>query len=164
VIDAVELAIRPDGSLDGDADGAELAIGIIRDAFELPLEAQTARLVKAIESGAIDLLAHPTGRLLEQRPPISVDVEAIARAAARAGVALEIDGAPDKLDPADDLIRIARQAGAYLAIDSDARAPQQLAWLGGGVDLARRAWVAPTEVLNTRSAESLLEFRKTRNS
>jgi DNA polymerase (family 10) len=93
-----------------------------------------------------------------------LDLEAVARAAARCGVALEIDAYPERLDLSDENIRIARQAGAYFTIDTDSHAPQHLGGLGGGVDVARRAWLTPTEVLNTRGAEALLEFRKTRKS
>jgi DNA polymerase (family 10) len=136
----------------------EWVVGSLHTHLELSREAQTARAIRAIESGLIDCLGHPTGRLLEKRAPVELDLEAVARAAAAAGVALEIDAAPERLDLGEAEIRIARAAGAMLVISSDAHATPGLNALAAGVDLARRAHVGPRDVVNSRTAEGVLEF------
>ncbi|HVZ35712.1 MAG TPA: DNA polymerase/3'-5' exonuclease PolX, partial [Polyangiaceae bacterium] len=155
----VELNIRPDGSLD--VDGAMLReldwVGAaVHSHFDQPRDEATARLVRAIESGHIDVLFHPTSRSLGHRPGLNLDFDAVLAACLRSGTALEIDAQPGRLDLPDALALRAKQAGVALIIDSDAHSPAELGYLDTfGVSVARRAWVDPSAVLNTLSASEL---------
>jgi len=108
------------------------------------------------------VLGHPTGRLLESRAPYDVDLEAVIDAAARTGVALECNAYPDRLDLDDHGCRMARERGAFIIIDTDSHATGHLVGIGGGVRQARRGGLEPRHVLNTRSAEGLLDHKRSR--
>ena len=116
----------------------------------------TERLLRAIACPWVDVLAHPTGRMILRREPYKFDVERVFRAAAAAGVALEINSQTERLDLDDTHARLARERGVKLVIDSDAHSPSALANLRWGATVARRAWLEAADVLNTRP---LAEFR-----
>src|SRR5207237_10405000 len=108
------------------------------------------RLLRAIDKPHVDIVGHPTGRLILRREPYPVDVEAVIGAAARNGVALEINSQVDRLDLSDVYARLARDRGVPIVISSDAHSRAALATLRWGVVVARRAWLRPDDVLNTR--------------
>ena len=110
----------------------------------------TDRLLKAIENPYVDVIGHPTGRLLLRRQAYPVDIEAVVDAAARSGVALEINCQVDRLDLNDVHAKLARDRGVKLVISSDAHSRAALQVLRWGVVTARRAWLRPEDVLNTR--------------
>ncbi len=110
----------------------------------------TDRILRAIENPHVDVIGHPTGRLILKRSAYALDIEAIIDAAARHGVALEINSQIDRLDLNDSQARLARDRGVRLIISSDAHAPQALAVTRWGVTQARRAWLTRDDVLNTR--------------
>jgi DNA polymerase (family 10) len=112
-------------------------------------DAMTARIVRAIESPWVDCIAHPTGRLIGQREPYAVDMEALLQAAAAHGVAMEINAHPDRLDLKDVHARRAKELGVKLLVNTDAHAADQLPLMRFGVATARRGWVEPDDVLNT---------------
>jgi DNA polymerase (family 10) len=149
----VEVDILPDGRLAAPASLlAELdwVIGAAHDALDQPRAALTARLVSAIESGAIDGLAHPTGRIVGARDALDIDLPELIAAAARTDVALELNAHPDRLDLGDVHAFMARERGAWLYIGSDAHDAAGVGRLAGAVSVARRAWVEKAHVLNTR--------------
>lgn len=111
----------------------------------------TERLLRAIEHPSVDIVGHPTGRLILRRDPYSFDIGAVVGAAARHGVALEINCQVDRLDLNDVNARLARDRGVRIAISSDAHSRHAFGRLRWGVLVARRAWVAPPDVLNARS-------------
>jgi DNA polymerase (family X) len=111
----------------------------------------TDRILRALENPYVDILGHPTGRLILRREPYPVDVDAILDAAARLGVAVEINCQLDRLDLNDVHARLARDRGVAIVISSDAHSSTALGWLRWGVLVARRAWLEPVHVLNTRS-------------
>jgi DNA polymerase (family 10) len=104
----------------------------------------------------VDILAHPTGRILNRREPFSMDVEAVLQAAAELDVAVELNAHPERLDLHDGHVRRARELGVKVAIDTDAHSVRDLDLIRYGVDQAGRGWLEPGDVLNTLSLE---EFR-----
>ena len=110
----------------------------------------TERLLRAIRCPWVDVIAHPTGRLILKRDGSKFDVERVFRAAAEAGVALEINSQIDRLDLDDTHARLAHDRGVTLVIDSDAHSPVALGNARWGITVARRAWLEPDDVLNTR--------------
>jgi DNA polymerase (family 10) len=167
VLRGIEADILLDGSIDLGAEvlgKLDWVIGSVHSHFNLPRAEQTRRMVAAIESGIIDVVGHPTGRLLEQRAPYEVDMEALVAAAARTGVALECNAYPDRLDLNDEHCRMARERGAPIMIDTDSHATSHLQGLKHGVDVARRGGLEAAHVLNTRSVDGLLDHKRARKS
>jgi DNA polymerase (family 10) len=111
-------------------------------------ETVTRRLVAAMEHPLVDIIAHPTGRLLKGPDLYTTDVDELLRAAVRTGTALEINSGPDRLDLSDEWARRAREYGVPLVIGSDAHSVQQLSWMQFGLATARRAWLEGADVLN----------------
>ncbi|MBV9852285.1 MAG: DNA polymerase/3'-5' exonuclease PolX [Armatimonadetes bacterium] len=148
-----EVDIRADGTLDfEDALLAELDF-VIASAHlhnNQGEAAQTKRLIGAIENPHVDLIAHPTGRLLGKRDPYPLDFDAVCEAARRTGTALEINSSPDRLDLSDAYARHACQQGVRLMVNTDAHAPDNYGLLRYGITVARRAWLTAEDVLNTR--------------
>jgi DNA polymerase (family 10) len=149
----IECDIRPDGTLDLADDclaALDIVIASVHSGFTQDRQQMTERLLRAIEHPSVDVLGHPTGRLLLKREPYAFDVEAIVEAAARHGVALEINCQVDRLDLNDVHARLARDRGVRLVISTDAHSRQAFSRLRWGILTARRAWVRPEDVLNTR--------------
>ena len=147
-----EVDIRRDGSLDYPPEvlaELDICVGSIHSSFNLSLEEQTARLLRALENPYLDIIGHPTGRLIGSRDPLALDMPKILRAAAQVGVAMEVNSWPERLDLNDQHIMMARQAGVALVIDTDAHAPEHLDNRFYGVATARRGWAEPRDVLNT---------------
>ncbi len=147
-----ELNIQPDGSLDWDddfLDGFDVLVASVHSAFTLSRDAMTARLIRAIEHPAVNIIGHPTARSIGHRPPVDFDAEAVFGAAARAGTALEINSFPDRLDLDDELARLAGEKGVKFAESSDAHATRHLDQLRYGFATAQRGWVRPDQVVNT---------------
>jgi DNA polymerase (family X) len=134
----------------------DIVIASIHSAFSMDEAAMTDRILRAIACPWVDVLGHPTGRLILKREGYRFDVERVLGAAAEAGVALEINSQVDRLDLDDSLARLARDRGVRLVIDSDAHSPAALGNLRWGIATARRAWLTPADVLNTRA---LPDFR-----
>ncbi|PSQ18359.1 DNA polymerase/3'-5' exonuclease PolX [Halobacteriales archaeon QS_8_69_73] len=118
----------------------------------------TDRLVAAIEHPEVDVVGHPTGRLLNQRPGHDIDVEAVAEAAADEGVALEINANPNRLDLRSSYVKVAVEAGATIVINTDAHRPGSFEYIRYGVHTARRGWCEPDDVLNCRDADDVRAF------
>ena len=121
-------------------------------------ETATDRLVRAVEHPSVDILGHPTGRLITEREGLDPDVERLAAAAADAGTALEINADPARLDLPGELVRVAVDAGATIAVDTDAHAPDAFEYLRYGAHTARRGWCEAGDLLNTRDVEGLRSF------
>jgi DNA polymerase (family 10) len=152
----VECDILPDGSLDLAEDClAELDLVIVSLHSQLNQDESqlTERVLKALESPHVDIWAHPAGRLILRREPSRIDFDKVFRAAARHGIALEINCQVDRLDLSDILARRARELGARLVINSDAHSQSGLGALRWGALVARRAWLTRDDVLNTLPVE-----------
>ena len=115
----------------------------------------TDRLLRAIACPWVDVLGHPTGRVILKREPHKGDMTRVIEAAARAGVAMEINGQIDRLDLDEMHARQARDAGVRLVVSTDAHSTTALGGLRWAVTVARRAWITPGDVLNTRSIDGL---------
>jgi DNA polymerase (family 10) len=155
-----EVDIHPDGTLDlGDKclAGFDIVLASIHGAFSLSAKEQTRRVLRAIQNPHVDVFAHPTSRLIGRRAAIELDLDQIIRAAVDAGVWLELDAQPERLDLDDSIVRRAVSAGATVAIDSDAHSRSELAFMRWGVDQARRGWLEPAAVANTWPLKRLLK-------
>ena len=155
----IECDIRLDGTLDLDDEclaSLDLVIASVHSGFTLDRTQMTERVLRAIEHPHVDILGHATGRLLLRREAYALDVEAIIDAAARHGVAIEINAQVDRLDLPDVYARLARDRGVGLVISSDAHATGGFANLKWGTVVARRAWLEPDDVLNARPYERLV--------
>ncbi len=156
-----ELNIAADGSLDWDDDflaGFDVLVASVHSDFDQNRNEMTRRLITAIEHPYVNIIGHPTTRVLGRRPPIDFDVDAVFAAAARTHTALEINAFPDRLDLSDDLARRAREHGVVFAIDTDAHAVPHLDYIRYGVAVAQRAWVSADEVINTWPLDRLRRF------
>jgi DNA polymerase (family 10) len=164
VLSGAEVNIRPDGSLDV-ADEAlarlEVVGAAVHSAFRQPRDTMTRRVIRALENPHVDVLFHPTGRSLGRREPVDLDVDAVITAAVRTGTVLEIDAMPDRLDLRDEYVRKAVEAGARLAVDSDAHQPAHLAYADElGVAVARRGWARRADVVNAQPVAGCLAALK----
>jgi len=158
VLAGIECDILEDGRLDLADDclaQLDLVIASVHSRFNQDEAAMTDRVLRALENPYVDVLGHPTGRLLLKREPARVHLEQVATAAARFGVALEINCQTDRLDLNDACARLAHERGARLVISTDAHSVNALVNMRWGVTVARRAWLAADAVLNTRGVEDL---------
>lgn len=152
LVNGLEVNITVEGGLqvpDGVLAAHQFCLASIHTGFRQPREVITRRLLSALAHPAINGIAHPTGRLLLRREGIEADWEAVFDACLRHDKFLEIDGPPDRLDLPDELVREAVRRGVKLTVDSDAHATEELHNLITGIDVARRGWAGPANVLNT---------------
>lgn len=159
LLKGAEVDIHADGTLD--LDNATLAafdivLVSLHSKLDLPLPAQTKRIVRALGNPWVDVLAHPTGRLIGTRHGAQFDSDVVFRAAADAGVMLEVNAQPERLDVDDIMARAAVVHGVRLTLGTDAHAPAELRFMRWGVDQARRGWVERKDVANTRTLSALL--------
>ncbi|MDH4173913.1 MAG: PHP domain-containing protein, partial [Betaproteobacteria bacterium] len=158
LLKGIEVDILEDGSLDlpdSILQKLDLVVGAVHSKFDLPRARQTERILKAMENPLFSILAHPSGRLIEERAPYDVDMLALVRAAKRLGVALELNAHPDRLDLSDAHCRMAKDEGVLVAVSSDAHGVDGLDVLRFGVGQARRGWLEKRDVLNTRPLAEL---------
>jgi DNA polymerase (family 10) len=163
ILSSAEVNVMKDGSLDISSnvlDKLDIVGAAIHSNFNLPVEAQTERLVKAAKNPSVDILFHPTGRLINKREGYPVDIEKVIEVAQDTGTILEIDAHYDRLDLKDEYVRMAMKKGAKLVIDSDAHHPIHYAYLVFGIAQARRGWATQMDVLNTLPADRLLKALK----
>lgn len=156
-----EVDILPDGSLDYPdevLESLDLVIGSIHSRFRMPRAELTRRVIRAMESPHLDILGHPTGRLVGQREPLDLDIDAVVEAARRTETVLEINASPERLDLKDTHVRLARDSGALFSIGTDAHRTEHFAYIDYGVGTARRGWVEATQVVNAWPLARLLDF------
>ncbi|MBI4320267.1 MAG: DNA polymerase/3'-5' exonuclease PolX [Chloroflexi bacterium] len=159
VMHGIEVNIRGDGTLDYGDDilrEFDIVTASIHGGFEQPIEKMTERIVKAIRHRYVDVLNHPRGRLIGKRAGYAVDLEAVLKAAAQAGTAVEINSQPDRMDLDDVWARRAKELGVRLVIDTDAHDTSHFEFMRYGVAVARRAGLEKGDVLNTLSLEQIL--------
>ena len=155
----IECDIRPDGTLDLEDDclaALDLVVASVHSAFNQDQQQMTDRILRALDNPHVDILGHPTGRMLLRREPYPIDLNAVLDAALRYGVAVEINSQVHRLDLSDVHARLAHTRGVPLVISSDAHSREALGVVQWGVVMARRAWLEPGDVLNTRSFDDLV--------
>ncbi len=153
IVKGVEVDILEDGRLDlSDAvlRGLDIAIGAVHTGFRLSRAKQTERIIRAMDNPHFNILAHPTGRLINERAAYDLDMERIMEAALERGCYLELNAQPARLDLSDIHCRMAKEMGLKVAVSTDAHSARNLAYMRYGVDQARRGWLEPADVLNTR--------------
>jgi DNA polymerase (family 10) len=161
LLHGVELNIGADGSLDYDDEflnGFDVLVASVHDGLNSPREQLTARLVRACEHPAVNVIGHPTGRRLGKRPAGDVDLEALCAAAARTGTALEVNGSPERLDLGEEALRVASRHGVRLAFGSDSHGPGHLANMRFSVATAGRGRITRDQVVNALPPEELRRF------
>ncbi len=161
LLHGTELNIDPDGEVDWPAEilaEFDICVASVHSHFTLPVEQQTRRVIRACENPHVHVIGHLTGRLIGRRPPIDLDFEAVFKAAARTGTALEINGGPERLDLRDDHIRWAARHGVHFVISSDAHAVPQLDNVRYATLTAQRGWLTPDQIINTWPYQRLRKF------
>ena len=156
-----ELEIRTDGELDYPDEllaRFDLVVASLHVGRRQPRDQLTRRTLNAIRNPHVDVIAHPSGRMIQTRDDLDLDWDTVFAEAARTGTALEMNGSPHRLDLSVERARRALAAGCVLTIDSDAHKTAELDYIRWGTTQARRAWVEPGHVLNTRSREELLAW------
>jgi DNA polymerase (family 10) len=158
VLKGVEVDILADGRLDLPdkiLSRLDIVVAAVHYKFDLSRQAQTGRIIRAMDNRHMSILAHPTGRLIGEREPYDVDMEHIIAAARERGCHLEINAEPDRLDLTDVHAQAAKSAGVKVAISTDAHTMAALGYMRFGVDQARRGWLEPADVINTRPLAEL---------
>jgi DNA polymerase (family 10) len=161
LLHGTELNIGPDGEVDWPDDflaGFDLCVASVHSHFNQDRDALTRRLVRACENPYVNIIGHPTTRILGKRPGIDADLDAVFAACARTGTALEINAHPDRLDLRDEDILRARRHGVRFAVNSDAHAVPHLANMRYGIGTAQRGWLTPDDVINTWPERRLRAF------
>ena len=165
ILQGAEVEIKADGALDyTDQVLAEFDIvfASLHVSLRQPGEQITQRMLNAIQNPNVDVIGHPTGRLIPDREGADLDMEAVFTAAAKSGLALEISAHPERLDLNDIHARRAIDLGILLSINTDAHSPGELDLMHFGVSTARRGWVEPQHVINTWDPEKLLDWLRNR--
>jgi DNA polymerase (family X) len=165
ILHASEVEIRADGKLDYPDEflaSLDLVVASLHTSLRQPREKVTERVLNAIRNPHVDIIGHPTGRLIPDREGADLDMDAVLDAAAKSGVALEINAHPARLDLDDVYARRAKEMGILLSINTDSHSEADFDMLPYGVAIARRAWLTADDVINTWPAEKLLEWLKNR--
>jgi len=163
ILTGAEVNILKDGSLDiEDEVLAKLdVVGVsVHSLFKMSKKDMTERIVRAINNPHVDILFHPTGRLIQKRAAYDVDMERVIKEAVKTGTILEINGSPSRLDLKDDHIRMAVEAGAKFTINSDAHSKEHFEFLDFGIAQARRGWATARDVINTLPLSEFLKKLK----
>lgn len=158
-----EVDILKDGTLDlkdKTLEQMDYVLCSVHTNINMGREEMTKRVVKAIETGYINIIGHPTERLINQREPIALDLDRVFEAAHEEGVVMEIDAFPSRLDLNDENSIKARKAGLKFSIDTDAHRIEHMQLMRYGIGVAKRAWLTKSDVINTMSADALLKFFK----
>lgn len=165
ILTGIEVDILEDGALDQEEDllaGLDIVVASVHSKLRMETGEMTRRMLRAIQNPLMDILGHCTGRLVvgKGRPESTFDAEQVFSACAEHGVAVEINSRPERLDPPRRLLRLARDKGCLFSIDTDAHAPGQLEWLPYGCARAEECEVPLDSVVNSWTAERLLEWTK----
>ena len=161
ILQGIEVEIKADGSLDLDdrtLSGLDIVVASMHTGLRQPREQVTARMLAAIRHPQVDIIGHPSGRLIQRREPADLDMDAVFAAAAESGVALEINANPRRLDLSDVYVRRAVELGIPLSINTDAHRPEHFDYLEYGVATARRGWAEAELVINCWPPERLLAW------
>jgi DNA polymerase (family 10) len=163
VLAGTEVNVLPDGSLDYEDEllaRLDWVIASVHTSFSMGAKEMSDRMIRAIEHPLVDAIGHPTGRKIETRPPYEIDIERVIEAAARTGTMIEINAAPDRRDLNELHARAAAEAGVGVLVNTDAHSARNFDLLQYGIATARRAWLTPEQVPNTRPWAEFAPLRK----
>ncbi|MDP1417299.1 DNA polymerase/3'-5' exonuclease PolX [Peribacillus simplex] len=163
VLSGIEMDILPDGTLDYDDEllaEMDLVIASIHSSFSQPRETIMERLKTALNNPHVDIIAHPTGRIIGRRTGYDVDIEMLIELARETNTALELNANPNRLDLAPPHLRKAQEAGVPIVINTDAHSIDMLEHMPVGVSSAKKGWIKEATVLNARDTDGLLAFLK----
>lgn len=158
LLKGIEVDILEDGSLDLSDDvlqRVDIVVGAVHYKFNLSREKQTERVVRAMDNRYFDVLAHPTGRMIDEREPYDIDIDQVTKAANERGCYLELNAQPDRLDLSDIHCKKAKETGVGISVSTDAHHTRELDFIRFGVGQARRGWLEASDVINTRGLEGL---------
>ncbi|HIH02087.1 TPA: PHP domain-containing protein [Thermoplasmata archaeon] len=161
ILAGAEVDIKADGSLDLPSsilENLDVVVASVHSRMKMGADEMTERIVKAINTGWVDVLGHPTCRIIGRRDPVRLDLSKILDAAREAKVAMEINSFPDRLDLRDAHCRMAKESGVPLAIGTDAHSIRHLDYLRLGIITARRGWLGKENVLNTKGLDELIRW------
>ena len=161
IFKSLEVDILRDGSLDMTdevLEGLDLVIISVHSLMDMDQATMTDRVITAMQHPNVDIVGHPTGRLLGRRKPFRLDMDEVLRAASELDVAVEINANPNRLDLSDIQARRAKELGVMISINTDAHSVQRLDHMSYGVDQARRAWIEKDDVLNTMTVDRFREW------
>lgn len=159
ILKSAEVDILADGALDLDdalLEEMDIVVISVHSRFNLSRKEMTERITRAMRHPHVNILAHPTGRLINKREPYPLDIERVMEVAGEHGVMLELNSQPDRLDLRDFHLQMAREAGVKIVISTDAHRVAELDYISYGVDQARRGWLEKTNVANTRARDDFL--------
>ena len=163
ILKGSECDILKDGSMDlPDNVLAKLDVvgASVHSLFNLSREDQTKRIKRVMENRNVDIIFHPTGRVINRREPYEVDMDELIKTAQKTRTVMEVDAYPDRLDLKDEHIRKCVEAGVKMSIDSDAHSPTHFPYLEYGIAQARRGWATKSDIINTYPASEMLKFLK----
>ncbi len=163
ILKGIEVDILKDGSLDlpgSILSRLDVVVASVHSFFDLSREAQTERVIRAMQDHHVSIIGHPTGRLLGEREPYDIDMDQVIAAARDLGCALEINAEPDRLDLNDIHSHAAKSKGVKLAISTDAHSVNHYQYIRFGIDQARRGWLTADDVINTRPLADLRKLLK----
>ncbi|MFO7917772.1 MAG: DNA polymerase/3'-5' exonuclease PolX [Anaerolineae bacterium] len=163
LLKSIEVDIMEDGSLDLPDEilrKLDLVVCAVHSKLDLSSEKQTERIIRAMDNPYVNILAHPTGRRINERPPYEVDMSRVMDAAVERGCFLEVNAQPQRLDLNDIYCKMAKNRGLKVSISTDAHGTEELKFIRYGVYQARRGWLEPEDVLNTRSWDELKRLLK----
>lgn len=158
LLKSIEVDILEDGSLDLSDDilrDLDLVVAAVHSRLALARDKQTERMIRAMDNPYVTIVAHPTCRLIHERPPVEIDLERLLAAAKERNCAVELNAQPTRLDLNDAGCRLARDMGVKVAVSTDAHVAQELDFMRHGIAQARRGWLTADDVINTRPLEAL---------
>jgi putative hydrolase len=163
VLTGIEVDILEDGALDQERDllaTLDVVVASVHSKLRMDAAGMTARMLRAVQDPDVDILGHCTGRIVvgRGRPPSTFDVDAVFAACAASRTAVEINSRPERLDPPNELLAVAVDAGCVFAVDTDAHAPGQLEWQGNGAAKAVAAGIDADRIVNSRSADAIVAW------
>lgn len=163
VLQGTEVDISSDGSVeleDNVLKQLDVVVASVHSGFKTPKDKMIRRVMKAMENEHVDIIAHPTGRLLQKRKPFEIDLDAVFDKAKETGTILEINAYPERLDLKDSHVRAAVKADVKLVISTDAHHAEQLNFMRFGIATARRGWAEKKDIINTNSLKEMMKMLK----
>ncbi len=163
ILQGTEVDISSDGSVemeDNVLKQLDVVVASVHSGFKTPKDKMTKRVMKAMENEHVDIIAHPTGRLIQKREPFEIDLDAFFDKAKETGTVLEINAYPERLDLRDSHVRAAIKAGVKLVISTDAHHADQLNFMRFGIATARRGWAEKKDIINTNSMKEMMKMLK----